>query len=62
MSIGRIHLGHRGNPGNYEYEMKWKGYRNTTWEPESSFLDDRIIKDYWKEQRKRAHANGVGTQ
>ena len=41
---------HRGTPGKYEYFVKWKNYDDTqnTWQPGSSFLDDTIIKEYWK--------------
>jgi hypothetical protein len=41
---------HRGTPGAYEYYTKWKNYHERSWEPQSSFLDDTIIKDYWKGQ------------
>jgi hypothetical protein len=41
---------HRGTVGAYEYYVKWKGYRARTWEPAASFLDDKLIKDYWKAQ------------
>jgi hypothetical protein len=39
---------HRGIAGAYEYYVKWKGYATRTWEPAASFLDDKLIKDYWK--------------
>src|SRR5689334_6436147 len=38
---------HRGSPGHYEYLVKWKNYRQKTWEPASSFHDDTLIRDYW---------------
>jgi hypothetical protein len=41
-------LGHRGEPGKYEYHVKWKGYRAITWEPAESFRDTALITDYWK--------------
>jgi transposase InsO family protein len=41
-------LGHRGSAPNWEYHTKWKGYRETTWEPASSFHDTSLITDYWK--------------
>jgi len=41
-------LKHRGSPGKYEYYVKWKHYNDRTWEPASSFLDDTVIKNYWK--------------
>ena len=40
-------LAHRGVAPNYEYHIKWKGYRTPTWEPASSFHDTSLIKDYW---------------
>lgn len=45
--IERI-LEHRGVPGQYEYKVKWKNFRETTWEPSSNFLDTALISDYWK--------------
>ena len=39
---------HRGSAGKYEYYVKWKGYHERTWEPESSFRDTALINDYWK--------------
>jgi transposase InsO family protein len=44
-------VGHRGTPGRYEYRVKWRDHNARTWEPASSFLDDQVIKNYWKEQR-----------
>ena len=41
-------LKHRGEPGKYEYYVKWKHYNDRTWEPQASFLDDTVIKNYWK--------------
>lgn len=40
-------LKHRGTPGHYEYYTAWKGYRDRTWEPQSSFQDAAIIQRYW---------------
>jgi hypothetical protein len=42
-------LKHRGSPGNYQYYVKWKDYNDRTWESAASFLDDKIIKNYWKQ-------------
>ena len=42
-------VGHRGEPGAYEYEVKWKGYRETTFEPAENFQDTAMISDYWKQ-------------
>ena len=41
-------VSHRGEPGSYEYQVKWKNYNERTWEPASSFHDDLVIKNYWK--------------
>ena len=43
-------LNHRGEPGGYEYFIKWKGYDSTfnSWEPASNFMDDHYVKEYWK--------------
>lgn len=42
-------ISHRGSPGSYEYLIDWKGYseHERSWEPEASFLDNQIIRDYW---------------
>ena len=42
-------IDHRGSSGNYEYLVHWKNYAESerTWEPQSSFLDDSVIKEYW---------------
>ena len=41
---------HRGEPNNYEYLVNWKNYDQSlaTWEKQSSFLDDKCIRNYWK--------------
>jgi len=43
-------LSHRGKPPSIEYKVLWKGYpiEEATWEPASSFLDTKVIRDYWK--------------
>jgi hypothetical protein len=38
---------HRGSPGNYEFLVDWKGYKEQTWEPERNILDYDCVKDYW---------------
>jgi hypothetical protein len=49
-TVKKIHQ-HRGEPGNYEYLIEWKGYHGeNTWEPESNILDDPVVKRYWKSQ------------
>ena len=44
-------LKHRGKAGDYEYFVKWKDYNERSWVHESSFLDDLVIKNYWKHQQ-----------
>ncbi len=41
-------MAHRMNGKGFEYQVKWQGYEETTWEPEENFEDDGLIKDYWK--------------
>jgi hypothetical protein len=48
--------GHRGEPGRYEYDVKWKDHNDRTWEPASSFMDDTVIKNYWKQVKADAKA------
>ncbi len=40
-------LDHKGVEGDYQYLVKWKGYEETTWEPQPNFLDHSVIKEYW---------------
>ena len=46
-------LDHRMKGIKKEYLVKWKGFssKDNTWEPESNFRDDDIVKKYWKNQR-----------
>jgi hypothetical protein len=46
-------VGHRGTPGNYQYDVKWKDYNARTWEHQSAFQDTQCIKDYWKYTAKK---------
>ena len=50
-------VNHRGEAGNYEYETKWKGYNEITWEPQSNFLDDGVIKKYWSTIKSNEHTS-----
>ena len=50
-------LDHRGEPGNYEYKVKWKFYKSFTWEPEENFRDVTLIRDYWSTKRNHEDAN-----
>jgi hypothetical protein len=42
-------INHRGEPGSYEYLVRWKNYTadDDTWEPEANFLDTQCIRKYW---------------
>ena len=53
-ALGKIYevdsiIGHRGDPGAYEYLVWWQGYpkAEATWEPASNVLEHTVIKDYW---------------
>jgi hypothetical protein len=46
-------INHRGTPGNYEYLIDWKGYKEKTWEPEANILDYDIVKQYWEASHKK---------
>ena len=39
---------HRGSPGNYEFLVDWKHFKEQTWEPEENILDYEEVKKYWK--------------
>jgi hypothetical protein len=42
-------LDHRDVPGEgVEYHVKWKGFKELTWEPQKNFVERRCIADYWK--------------
>jgi hypothetical protein len=42
-------IDHRGEPGKFEYRVKWKGYpeSQSTWEFAHNFMDTQCIRDYW---------------
>jgi hypothetical protein len=40
-------LDHRGDPGNYEFLVQWKGPWKPTWEPQRHILDDQLLRHYW---------------
>lgn len=43
-------LKHKGEPGHFEYYVKWKGYgeNHNTWEPAQHFHSTECIREYWK--------------
>jgi hypothetical protein len=42
-------LAHRDVPGEgVEYHVKWKGFKELTWEPQKNFIERKCISDYWK--------------
>src|SRR3569833_3086959 len=41
-------LDHRGEPGSYEYLVKWQHYNDRTWEPAAGVLDGTVVRDCWK--------------
>jgi hypothetical protein len=43
-------ISHRGTPDNYEYFVHWLNYSDAerSWVAAEDFLDDNIIKEYWK--------------
>ncbi len=47
---------HKGEPGNYQYFVKWKGYdeEDCSWVPQDNFLDDTLIRSYWKKYSNQA--------
>ena len=33
------------------YQVKWVGYEEPTWEPMSSFVDQKVVKAYWARRK-----------
>jgi hypothetical protein len=44
--------GHEERKGKIYYEVKWKGYKKTTFEPEKNIEDKSLIDAYWNEVNK----------
>ena len=43
---------HKGTK-NIQYEIKWKGYEETSWEPKDNLSNTQeILEDYWKRKKK----------
>ena len=40
-------VGHRGGVNDREYQIKWKGYDELSWERREMFNEVKIIEDYW---------------
>ncbi len=45
-------VSHRGDVGSYEYQTKFKGFRELEWIAEENFVDTRLIRDYWLSESK----------
>jgi transposase InsO family protein len=43
-------INHRKEGRKYEYEIKWKGFTETTWESEDNIIDQNVIDRYWRKQ------------
>ena len=44
--IDRILARRKNSEGQYEYEVSWKGYDDTTWEPENNVKDTRAFEKF----------------
>jgi hypothetical protein len=46
-------ISHRGEPGNYEYKVRWKGFEadDDTWEKSDMFDDMDTIRTYWNKRQ-----------
>jgi transposase InsO family protein len=56
-------LDHRGDPGAYEYLVRWKGYDESenSWVPQQNFQDTACITAYWKSRPPDAFHLNVAT-
>ena len=44
---------------NIQYQVKWVGYEDITWEPEDNLKNSPdLIRDYWQRIAKRTHNSG----
>jgi len=43
-------INHRKENRKSWYEVKWKGFTETTWEPEENILDQNLIDKYWRKK------------
>ena len=50
-------ISHRGDPGSYIYETKFKNFAIPEWIPAANFNDTHVINNYWKTQQQ---ADAIG--
>ena len=53
---------HRGRAPHYDYFVKWKHYNERSWVPAANFVDDRIIRNYWKNRNGKSAEESVSQQ
>ena len=51
-------VGHRGGVNDREYQIKWKGYDELSWEWREMFNEVKIIEDYWSKLKKQGGNKG----
>ena len=51
-------VGHRGGVNDREYQIKWKGYDELSWERREMFNEVKIIEDYWSKLKKQGGNKG----
>jgi len=42
------------------YKVKWTGWDEPTWEPETSFNDRDVVRDYWDRMKREADSHSIG--
>jgi RNase H-like domain found in reverse transcriptase/Reverse transcriptase (RNA-dependent DNA polymerase)/Integrase core domain/Chromo (CHRromatin Organisation MOdifier) domain/Integrase zinc binding domain len=52
-------LGHEGEAGARVYEVKWKGWDQTTMEPEENFDSKECVRAYWKQVGREGGNEGL---
>ncbi|KAK8194415.1 hypothetical protein M8818_007606 [Zalaria obscura] len=53
LSDPRTHPADLGTEPVVLYQVKWAGYEEATWEPEESFADTGIVREYWEMVKER---------
>ena len=43
-------MNHKKVNGQYQYQIKWKGFNEPTWESANNILDDNLIRRYWSQK------------